>query len=358
MKVGVLLINLGTPDRPTVKDVRKYLTQFLSDPLVIDIHPLARFFLVNFIIVPFRSRKSAGLYKKIWTKEGSPLLVHTKKMALKLQSVLNNRNPPAGNSIKENSFFVEYGMRYQNPGIQPAFKKLLRSGVEKIIAIPLFPQYASSTTGSAIGNLKDIMKKEGFSEVKIIEHFFRNRLFIDAWSEVAEKYLSDLRRKNESYDFFLFSYHGLPEQQVINECNQRGGRCKSIKDCENGLLPAGSCHPYCYRNACFETTRQLAGRLGIPEGKHTTSFQSRFGGRWLKPFSDRVVAELAQKGIKKLLVFSPSFVADCLETNHEIAVGYSEVFRQNGGEKLQLAESLNDSDAWIKTLESLVNGNV
>lgn len=340
MKTGVLLINLGTPDSPSVKDVRKYLTQFLNDPFVIDINPIARFFLVNFIIVPFRARKSAELYKKLWTKDGSPLLIHTKSLAQKLQLVLGE------------SFRVEYGMRYQSPSIESALRKLKALKADKIIAIPLYPQYASSSTGSTIAELNRVMKKENFSNVKIIRSFYQNEDFLNTWVEIARKHISHQSDKSKrEADFYLFSYHGVPERQISKvypgHCKINSGCCSSVSE-KNHL---------CYRAACYETTRQLVKRLTIPEGKYTTSFQSRLNNKWLKPFSDKVIEEKAKEGVKRMLVFSPSFVADCLETIYEIGVEYNEIFRHHGGEKLQLMESLNDSDSWVEALKKLIQSH-
>jgi protoporphyrin/coproporphyrin ferrochelatase len=334
MKTGVLLINLGTPDSPSVKDVRIYLSQFLNDPFVIDINPAWRFFLVNFIIVPFRAPRSAELYRKIWTKEGSPLLIHTKNLTQKLQK-----------SLGEN-FIVEFGMRYRHPSIENAFKKLKKAGVNKIIPVPLYPQYADSSTGSTIAELMRVIKKENFTSVKIIEHFYQDENFLDAWAEIAGKYM----RENET-DFFIFSYHGVPERQITkiypDHCRINSTCCASISE-KNHL---------CYRAACLETTRQLVKRLNIPEGKYVTSFQSRLNDKWLKPFSDKVVEEKARQGIKKMLVLSPAFVADCLETIYEIGVEYNEIFQHNGGEKLRLVESLNDNDLWVEALKKIILKN-
>ncbi len=350
MKTGILLINLGTPDSASEKDVKKYLKQFLNDPYVIDINPVLRFFLVNFFIVPFRAPKSAALYKKIWSAFGeSPLLFHTQNLAKKLQQSLGKEMP------------VEFGMRYQSPDIYSAFKKLINSGVEKIIAIPLYPQYASSSTGSSIIKLKKIMDKEKFYNVKIVEHFYRDENFVNAWTEIAKKYFFTTGEGNKggAIDFFLFSYHGLPERQIFKECKKRGGTCNKISDCEVKMhekTGSGVGNPvnYCYRASCFETTRQLVKVLRIQEGKYVTSFQSRLNDKWLKPYSDKVVEEKAKDGVKKMLVFSPAFVADCLETIYEIGVEYREIFIKNGGKELVLVDSLNDSDGWVEGLKKII----
>src|SRR3990172_11121513 len=295
---GILLVNLGSPASPSVKDVRKYLTQFLNDPLVIDINPIARFFLVNFIIVPFRAKKSAQLYEQIWTKGGSPLIIHSIQQKQLLQKSLGN------------DYVVELGMRYQNPSIESAFKKLVDQKVESITAIPLYPHWASSSTESSIVEIKSVAKKFGFTNLKIIEKFYDDENYLEALVSVAGKYnMSDC-------DFFIFSYHGLPEQQIKkiypNHCEINDECCFFISE-KNKL---------CYRAACYYTTRELVKRLNIPEGKYITSFQSRLDDKWLKPYSDKVIEEKAKQGVKKILVFSPAFVSDCLETIYEIGTEY------------------------------------
>lgn len=332
MKKGILLINLGTPDSPSVKDVRKYLSQFLNDPFVIDINPLARFFLVNGIIVPFRAPKSAKLYKKIWTKDGSPLLVHGLKLKTLLQKELGE------------FYCVELGMRYRHPSIESAFMKLLEAGVSEITAIPLYPQYASASTESTIEEVKKVSLRHSFPNVRMIDRFYQDQRFIDACVEVARKY-----NLNE-YDYFLFSYHGLPERQVQKVYPDV---CRINNEC---CAQISAKNERCYRAACYETTRQLVKYLQIPDGKYTTAFQSRLDDKWLKPYSDKVVEQKAKEGIKKMLVFSPAFVADCLETTYEIGVEYAELFRTNGGERLQLVESLNTHPKWVEALKNIVRG--
>lgn len=329
MKKGVLLINLGTPDSPSVKDVRKYLFQFLNDPFVIDINPLARFFLVNFIIVPFRAPKSAKLYEQLWTKEGSPLLFHGIKVKELLQKSLGEH------------YTVELGMRYQSPSIKSALENLKKKNVSGILAIPLYPQYAASSTKSSIEEVKKHLNKGGYPPVKFIEKFYDDENYINAMVDVAKKY--DLSK----YEHFLFSYHGLPERQITKEstyCKVNNECCASI--CETNKL--------CYRAGCFETTRRLVNKLNIPKGKYSLSFQSRLDDKWLKPYSDKVVQEKAEQGIKNMLVFSPAFVADCLETTYEIGTEYKELFQKHGGKTLQLVESLNENPKWVETLKMLV----
>lgn len=334
MKTGVLLINLGTPDSPKTSDVRKYLTQFLNDPRVIDINPLGRFLLVNGIIVPFRAPKSAKLYEKIWTKEGSPLLLNSTKMKVLLQKELGD------------NFVVELGMRYQSPSLESALEKLRLAHVEKIIMIPLYPQYASSSTGSSVAEAIRLMQHwEVTPSVEVISKFYDNPDFIAACVAVAKKY--DIHQ----YDHVIFSYHGLPERHIMKGAAHYGSDSCKLGTCCDSITKNNQ---YCYRANCFETTRQLVKHLHIPEGKYVTTFQSRLDDKWIKPYSDKVIEEKAKEGKKKMLVFSPAFVADCLETIYEIGTEYDEIFKEHGGEKITLVESLNDHPKWIEALKNMV----
>jgi ferrochelatase len=335
-KTGVLLINLGTPDSPSVKDVRKYLFEFLNDPRVIDIPAVARFFLVNFIIVPFRAPKSTKMYNRLWMNEGSPILYYGKSVQSKLQDALGD------------SFKVELAMRYQNPGMNDVLAKMEKDYYEKIIIIPLFPQYASATTGSATEKaMRLISKWWNIPEIKIISQFYDNEKYLDTIVEQAKKY--DIN----DYDHILFSYHGLPVRQV-DKVYKDGTLCKE-HNCETEITVDNK---YCYKATCYATTRLLAEKLNLKEENYTVCFQSRLDKKWLEPFSDKVVIEQAKKGAKKLLVFSPAFVADCLETTIEIGKEYQQLFEENGGEKIQLVESLNDHLMWIDALKELVLANI
>ncbi len=334
MKKAVLLINLGTPKSPAKKDVRRYLTQFLNDPRVIDINPIGRFFLVNWLIVPFRAGKSAKLYEKIWTKEGSPLLIHGLNLQKKVQKELGDQ------------YIVEFGMRYQEPSIHAAVERLKTANISSLTVVPLYPQYATSSTASSIEETKRILKEwPGAPPVKFIQNFFDDTGFINACVERAKQYnLND-------YDYFVFSYHGLPERQITKASAEfSDGSCK-ISSCCDVITDKNR---LCYRANCFATTRELVKQLNIPEGKYKSTFQSRLDDKWLKPYSDKVIEELAKNGQKKILVFSPAFVADCLETIYEIGTEYDEIFKHNGGIKVQLVESLNDSDTWVKALIEII----
>lgn len=333
MKKAILLINLGTPDSPSVSDVRKYLTQFLNDARVIDISAVGRFVLVNGIIVPFRSPKSAKLYQNIWTKNGSPLLINTKSLAEKLQKEVGD------------NYIVEWAMRYQKPSIKSVLEKLRQQQPSEIIILPLYPQYASSSTGStAEFVLKELSNWEVIPSIKLINKFYDSPAYINALVETAKEY------NLNSYDHIIFSYHGLPERQIKKASVHYGSNTCNFENCCNTITKNNQ---YCYRANCFETTRQLVKHLNIPEGKYTSTFQSRLDDKWLKPYSDKVIAELAKKGMKKILVFSPAFVADCLETIYEIGTEYNDIFKEHGGESVTLVKSLNDSDSWVKAIKEI-----
>ncbi len=333
-KEAILLINLGTPDAPDTSKVRRYLTQFLNDRRVIDISAIGRFLLVNLIIVPFRSSKSAKLYKQIWTKEGSPLLTNSIALKEKLQQQVGDR------------YIVELAMRYQKPGIKTVLEKLRQQRPTKIHVFPLYPQYASSSTGSSIEEvLQQIKGWEVIPDLNIISKFYDHPKFIEALLVEAKKH--DIN----NFDHVLFSYHGLPERQILKASAHYGGNTCQMSNCCNKITPNNQ---FCYRANCMETTRLLVKALNIPEGKYTSTFQSRLDDKWLKPYSDKVIAELAKKGAKKILVFSPAFVADCLETIYEIGTEYNEIFKEHGGETVSLVNSLNSNDEWVRAIEEIV----
>lgn len=337
-RFGVLLINLGTPDSPRTSHVRRYLREFLMDKRVIDIPFISRWLLVNLIIANFRAPKSAKVYKKVWTQEGSPLKYYGFRTQTLLQEALGN------------DYFVRLAMRYQNPSIKDTLKEFESKNWEKLIIIPLFPQYASATTGSIKeAVMKELIKWQNIPAVEFVQSFYKHPLFIKAFTEVAQKYL------NEKYDHYIFSYHGLPERQIRKA--DKYGICLSHSDPSQ----EGCCSKLheknfsCYRSQCFETTRLLAKALHLPEGSYTTSFQSRLGKAvWIQPYTEEVVRKLAQQGKKRILAFAPSFVADCLETTIEVGEEYKELFEKYGGKHWQLVESLNDSPIWIELLRQIV----
>lgn len=333
-RTGVLLVNLGTPDSPQTPDVRKYLRQFLMDGRVIDIPAFNRFLLINLIIAPFRAPKSAKVYKELWTERGSPLKYYSQELV----SLVQNQLGP--------DFIVSLGMRYQYPSLEEALEPFRKLDLEQIIVVPLFPQYASASTGSV---QEEVMRIVGqwqlIPEMSFVGSFATHPKFIDAFTEIGKPYLSE-----HDYDHILFTYHGLPERQLIKGDTQ--GTCIVKGDC------CATFHAHnhlCYRAQCFASTRLLVKALNIPEGKYTVSFQSRLGKTpWIKPYTDDVIKQLTGKGIKKVLAFSPSFVADCLETTVEIGSEYKELFEKEGGEHWQLVESLNVSPKWVEAICTFV----
>lgn len=334
-KTGVLLVNLGTPDSPETADVRKYLMQFLLDERVIDIPTVQRNLLVRFIIAPFRAPKSAALYKKIWMQEGSPLLVYSKRMADKLSAELGEH------------YLVELAMRYQSPSIEKGLDELRRQNVKNIIVLPLFPQYASASNGSVQQEVMRIVQHwPVVPEFHFLSSFHNDPLFISAFAANGKKHDAS------QYDHILFSFHGLPERQIKKSVPQNN--CLTEKCCDS--LHAKN--QFCYRAQCFDTARLIAAQLNIPAGKYTVCFQSRLGKTpWIKPYTTDIIDELAAAGKKSILAFSPAFVADCLETIYEISVEYDTLFREKGGEKIQLVESLNEHPLWIECMRKMIMEN-
>ena len=333
-KTGVLIVNLGTPDSPETPDVRRYLREFLMDGRVIDIPYLSRWMLINFIIAPFRAPKSSKVYKELWTQEGSPLKTYGYAVEGMLQQALGR------------DYVVKLAMRYQKPSIESGMEELQGLGLSKIIIIPLFPQYASASTGSVYEEVMRVFATwQVMPEVRFVNRFLDHPKFIEGFVRLGRKYLSERK-----YDHILFSYHGLPERQILKG-DVTGKQCKLGSCCDT----ANRHNQFCYRAQCFETTRLLVKELGLTEGTYTTSFQSRLGKTpWIKPYTDDVIKELAGQGVKSVLAFSPAFVADCLETTIEIGDEYKELFEELGGEHWQLVESLNDSQIWVETLVDLV----
>jgi len=334
-KIGVLLINLGTPDSPSVSDVRKYLREFLMDRRVIDIPWLQRFFLINCVIAPTRSPSSAKIYKELWTDAGSPLKTHGFKLRELLAKELGQ------------GYHVAFAMRYQRPSIASVVKQLETEALSELIVIPLYPQYASASTGSTVEKVMDEIKRwEVVPTLKIINQFHEHPLFVKAFAERGRESM-----KKDNYDHFIFSYHGLPERQILKASCQ--DYCK-LGDCCQAYHAKNQ---YCYRAQCFQTTRLIAKELRIAPEKYTVSFQSRLGKTpWIKPYTDEKIVELAKSGKRRVLVFSPSFVADCLETTIEIGVEYQKLFMDNGGQNWTLVESLNTSASWVECLASIVKG--
>lgn len=334
-KTGVLLIQLGTPKSPKTSDVRTYLSEFLNDPRVIDLPWLARVLLVNGIIVPFRAPKSAKIYKELWEHGNgeSPLLTHSLNLKDKLKE-----------ELKSDKVTIELAMRYQNPSMDSVLERMRLANYDQIIILPLFPQYASASSGSAIEKAMNIIRKWWvIPEIKIISQFWDNEGYINSVVDRAKQFNLD------EFDHILFSYHGLPERQVDKV--YEGTDLCGEQPCETEVNEKNK---FCYKATSYATTRLITEKLGIPENRYTVCFQSRLDKKWLTPFSDKIVEEQAKKGAKKLLVFSPAFVADCLETIIEIGTEYQEIFEEHGGEKVQLVPSSNDHPEFVKGLVDLI----
>ncbi len=331
-KTAVILTNVGTPDEPTVAAVRRFLFQFLNDKYVIDLPWLLRKFLVNFFIIPFRINKSTKLYRRLWTENGSPIIYYSEKLKEKLQNQLGG----------EHEVFL--GMRYGNPDYKQALNKIKETGFERVIIFPLFPQYAQSTTESAIISAeKEIKKLNIRAEIIKVQQFYNHPKFIQAFAEQARKY--DLSK----FDHVLFSYHGLPNRQI--EKNHPGKTVESC-DCTQSIPKHGK---FCYRATCFATSRLIAKELCLQKSGYTSAFQSRLSKNWLTPFTDAVLLEKLKEGKKNILVLAPSFVTDCLETIIEIGEDYQKLFKNNGGQTLQLVKGLNAEDIWVDSLTKIIN---
>ena len=330
---GILLMNLGTPDAPTTPAVRRYLREFLSDPHVIDIPAVPRWLLVNLVIAPFRSPKSAAAYKEIWTEKGSPLLVHSEELRDALQQRMGE------------DWKVAIGMRYGSPSTREGLAEL--EDAEEIVAIPLYPQFAQASTLTARRKLEEEVEKlDARPDVRIAGDFYVDRGFIKALAASAKESLEGIRQ-----DHLLMSYHGLPVHQLSCAGDPAMDCINEMKPC-SGIHPN---HPTCYRAQCYATSRALAEELGLSEGSWSVSFQSRLGNRpWIQPFTDLHIEDLLEKGCRRLAVICPSFVADNLETLEEIGLQLREDFLEKGGESLHLVACMNSHPAWVEALDQMV----
>lgn len=329
MKIGVLLVNLGTPDAPTKSAVKKYLIEFLTDGRVIDIPWIQRQLLVRGLIIPRRLQSSLKSYQAIWTKEGSPLLVHSLKTVELLQASLGER------------YQVEIAMRYQSPSIASALRKFQANRIKELIILPLFPQYASATTGSIFEKIfQDLSSQLTIPKLTFIDQFHDHPLFIKAFQAVST------HLNFSDYDHILFSFHGLPERQ-LKKCGS--GNCCKPNCCKNPENIS------CYAAQCHQTAHAIAKECNLSSDHYSLCFQSRLGKEpWISPFTSDQIQELAKKGAKKVLVFCPAFVADCLETLYEISIEYKELFIHEGGETLDLVPGLNTHPAWIAALKDII----
>ncbi len=328
-KRALLLMNLGSPDSTSVKDVRRYLDEFLMDKRVIDSPYLIRALLVKGIIVPFRAPKSAEAYRSIWTNEGSPLIVLTKQLQ---EAIQHNIVEP-----------VAIAMRYGNPSPKQAYDQLLKEHprLEEVVLLPLYPHYAMSSYETAVEYAIAHHQKGGYGfKLRIIKPFYDDADYIEALTASIQPYIEQV------YDHILFSYHGIP-QKHIRKSDTTGCHCLQVNNCCETASPA---HATCYRHQLVVTTKLVAEKLGIPKEKYSISFQSRLGKGWLEPFTDKRFEEMPGEGIRKLLVVCPAFISDCLETIEEIGVEGKETFIQAGGASFTLIPCLNTHPAWVRTI--------
>jgi len=334
MRIGVLLINLGTPDEPTPEAVGRFLREFLMDEFVLDIPAPLRWFLVNVVIVPRRQRQSARLYQKIHTEHGSPLLIHSRELAERVAARLSGR---------PDEFMVQLGMRYGNPSIGSALAKLFAENVERVIVLPLYPQYAESSFETAVLEAQRKAYELGSAQtLGFLSPFYDRPEFIDACARRVADYL-----KVYQPDHLVFSFHGVPVRH-IKKLDQSSRHCLIKSDCCDAISPANH---LCYRAQCVFTARAIARQLGLKDNFYTWSFQSRFGrAEWIGPSTEGVFGELGNRGIKSLAVFCPSFVADCLETLEEIAIRGRETFIGSGGRELSLIPALNTYEPWVESV--------
>jgi protoporphyrin/coproporphyrin ferrochelatase len=330
---GLLLLNLGTPDAPTKAAVRRYLAEFLSDPRVVDINPVARWLLLHLIILRTRPKKSAHAYQQIWGDRGSPLLYHSRDLAAAVADQLGD------------AWRVALGMRYGRPSIASAVAELRAAGVDRIVALPLFPQYASSSTGSAIEELFRVAAAGAdVPAVQVVPPFFDDPGYVEAVAATARPVLDAL-----GPDHVLFSFHGLPERHVV-ATDPSGAHCLRSADCCARLTEVNR---RCYRAQSYATAAAVARALGLADGTWSVSFQSRLGRTpWIRPYTDVVLDELAARGVRKLAVLCPAFVADCLETVEEIGLRARDQLRAAGGE-LALVPSLNATPRWVEAVASI-----
>jgi protoporphyrin/coproporphyrin ferrochelatase len=326
--IGILLINLGTPDAPDTQSVARYLKEFLSDPKVIDLPNPWRSLLVNGLIIPLRAKKSAHAYQQIWTEEGSPLLTNSVALQQSLQNALGD------------NYRISLGMNYGKPTIESALSAL--SNCEKIIVLPLFPQYSSAVTGSILDKVNAILKQKNITTpIEIIKDFFAHPAFISAYAENIQTVLNDTRP-----EYLLLSYHGLPMRQLYKTS---GSICKS---CITMPCPAlQDANKNCYRAQCYQTSKLITAQLSLGNTTVITSFQSRLGHiPWTQPYTDNILKELATKNIKRIAVACPSFVTDCLETLEEIGLRGHNTWMKLGGSELTLIPALNMQHSWIKSV--------
>jgi ferrochelatase len=329
-KRAVLLVNLGSPDSTSVPDVKRYLREFLGDERVIDkpVQPF-RWLLVNAIITPFRSPKSAHAYQSVWQPEGSPLIITSKSMRAKVEEALARKDVP-----------VALAMRYGTPSIASVVGELVAAGVEEVFLLPQYPHYAMSSWETVVVKVYEEFAKQGPKvRVDCIQPFYQDADYIEALYKRSSEHLA------KPHDFLLFSFHGIPVRH-LSKADSSKAHCNCVADCCNTPSPV---HATCYKAQCLATVRAFVKRAGIPADKYAVSFQSRLVGEpWLTPYTDYELKRLAEEGKKRLLVMTPAFVADCLETLEEISVEGKETFIEAGGEWFEQIPCLNDHSSYIE----------
>jgi protoporphyrin/coproporphyrin ferrochelatase len=339
-RTGVLLVNIGTPASTSVPDVREYLRQFLGDARVVDLNPWIKWFVLNVFILPSRPRESAEAYASIWDADrGSPLLYHTEDLAGKLQARVGD------------GFDVQVGMQYCEPNVYTAMENFRARGVDRIIVVPQYPQYASSSTGAAIEIVyRAAAKVYSTPYLHTVPAFFDHPAYIRAYADIIRRYVGD---RCANFDHLLMSFHGVPEQHCT-QTDETGLWCQAQADCCASIVQANRS---CYRAQSFATARRIAAELSIPDGRYSIAFQSRLsaaGPEWIKPYTDLEFVNLAKSGVKRLAVVVPSFTADCLETLEEIGIRGTEEFTGAGGESLQLIPCLNSEDVWADAMVDII----
>lgn len=331
---GILLNNLGSPDSTEIKDVKKYLGEFLMDERVIDIAYWKRWLLINGIILKVRPKKSAAAYKKVWWKEGSPLVVISKRFAEKI--------------TKKIEIPLSLAMRYGSMSMEKGIKELVNQGVTEIFLVPLYPHYAMSSYETAVTKAEEILADK-YPNIKldVLPPFYNKPSYIKAMSNNIANHL-----ENFDYDHILFSYHGIPERHILKS-DVTKSHCKIDGSCceRNSIA-----HHSCYRHQCFETTKEIAKKLNLKEGTYSNSFQSRLlKDPWLKPYTDFELEKFPVEGKKKLAVITPAFVSDCLETLEEIAMEGKEEFLKFGGTDYKHIPCMNDNEEWVDVMVSWIN---
>jgi len=336
-KTGLLLINLGTPESPAPSDVRPYLREFLMDPRVIDLDYWKRWLLVNLILIR-RPKASGEAYEQVWTDEGSPLLTHTKNLTEKVAKKLPELH-------------VDFAMRYGNPSIASVLRRMRQAGVDRFIVFSLYPQYSSAANGSSLEKVfVEASKLWNVPDIETIPPFWDDPGFIDACAQRARPVIDAVNPEK-----VYFSFHGLPERHVIKS-DESGSHCLQSEDC---CASIGTANRHCYRAQCYATARLLADHLGLPEEKRVVCFQSRLGrDPWIKPYTDHILIDDAKAGVKKAVILSPAFVADCLETIEELGIRAVEDWKTHGGEQLELVPCINSDDAWVDALIAIVRKQV